>query len=135
MPLDRGSGKRGAAAVSGERRRDARVLPAVRVAARIRATVEAGILNLSRRGALIQTESALVPGSTYELRLMMGEVEVRIPSRVKRCKLQLGTARSYHSGLEFQEVPEDGHAVLDTLVKKAKQGKPLSGALRLPAGE
>jgi hypothetical protein len=117
--------------VTGERRRDTRVLPAVRVAARIRTTVDAGILNLSRRGALIQTESPLVPGSTYELRLMTPGTEVRIPSRVRRCKIQLGGARTYHSGLEFQEVPEGGDQVLEGLVRKSKQGKPLSGVIKL----
>ena len=121
--------------MTAERRRDTRVPPAVRVTARIRTTVDAGILNLSRRGALIQTESPLVPGSTYELRLMTPGVEVRIPSRVRRCKIQLGGARTYHSGLEFQEIPEEGQRVLEGLVRIARQGRPLSGMIKLSPKE
>ncbi len=115
-----------------ERRRDSRVLPSVRLPARIRGAVDAGILNLSRRGALIATESALVPDSIYELRLLMPGAELRIPSRVKRCKLHLGEGRRYHSGLEFQEISEEGRAILEGLVRKTKLGKPVSGLLKLP---
>lgn len=114
-----------------ERRRDSRILPIGRVAGRIRSAVDAGVLNLSRRGALIETESPLSPGSTYEFRLMFPGGEVRIPSRVSRCKLQLGAARSYHSGLEFQDIPADGHELLNALVRRSKQGRPISGRLKL----
>lgn len=118
-----------------ERRRESRILPAVRVPAKIRGAVEAGILNLSRRGALISTESPLVPGSSYELRLMMPGSELRIPVRVKRCKIEMGNVRSYQSGLEFQDLTEEGRTALEGLVKKAKLGKPVSGMLKAPPRE
>jgi hypothetical protein len=94
---------------SGADRRTAPRLPASSIPSlkgvKLVAGSEVKLLNISRGGALIESESRLTPGANLCLRLVTAESVYLLKGRVLRSKVTSldGTALRYHSALTFEE--------------------------------
>jgi hypothetical protein len=80
------------------------------------------ILDLSDRGALVETTFALHVDSLHEFRLSLGERSVIVKGRIVHChigELQEGTVL-YRSGIEFVEPSEHALAAIHAFVEAQK---------------
>jgi hypothetical protein len=80
------------------------------------------ILDLSDRGAQVETGFALHLGSLHEFRLSLGERSVVVKGRIAHCQigeLQEGTIL-YRSGIEFIEPSEHAVAAIHAFVEALK---------------
>ena len=80
------------------------------------------ILDLSDRGALVETKFALQLDSLHEFRLSLGTRSVVVKGRIAHCKigeLQEGTIL-YRSGIEFVEPTEHALAAIHAFVEALK---------------
>lgn len=87
-------------------------------AARVRAGRDAAVLNVSAGGILIETLHRLLPGTTIELQLSIGEDRAEVRGRVLRSAVScLGHGRvSYRGAIAFERAllsigTVDGYAV------------------------
>ena len=65
--------------------------------------LEVDLINLSRRGALIDSPERIVPGSGIFLRVITEETTYTVKGRVTRCSISPTNARTFQSGIEFDE--------------------------------
>jgi hypothetical protein len=82
------------------------------------------ILDLSDRGALVETSFALHVDSLHEFRLSLGERSVIVKGRIVHCQigeLQEGTVL-YRSGIEFVEPSDHAMAAIHAFVEAQKFG-------------
>jgi hypothetical protein len=80
------------------------------------------ILDLSDRGALVETTFALHVDSLHEFRLSLGERSVIVKGRIVHChigELQEGTVL-YRSGIEFVEPSEHALTAIHAFVEAQK---------------
>jgi hypothetical protein len=80
------------------------------------------ILDLSDRGALVETKFALQLDSLHEFRLSLGARSVVVKGRIAHCKigeLQEGTVL-YRSGIEFIEPTEHALSAIHAFVEALK---------------
>ena len=80
------------------------------------------ILDLSERGALVETKFALHVDSLHEFRLSLGTRSVIVKGRIVHCQigeLQEGTVL-YRSGIEFVEPTEHATAAIHAFVEAQK---------------
>jgi hypothetical protein len=80
------------------------------------------ILDLSDRGALVETTFALHVDSLHEFRLSLGERSVIVKGRIVHCQigeLQEGTVL-YRSGIEFVEPSDHAMAAIHAFVEAQK---------------
>jgi hypothetical protein len=116
----------------GERRKGRRVQLPERPGGRIRATLNARLLDLSTTGARIEHHNLLRPGftCTFELPATMGALI--LPARVVRSTV-VGTEKGpagerllrYESGVAFGELTVDQQAALETVLGRFPPGEPL----------
>ena len=106
-----------------ERRRSRRVpVPKDRFG-RVKATVPARIVDISRHGVQLEVPAALRPAVECDLSLPLGTRDLRIRARVQRCRAMgfAGTEENrrlvYRAGLEFVAVPESEKEALFHLVE------------------
>lgn len=65
--------------------------------------LEVDLINLSRRGALIDSPERISPGSGIFLRVITEETTYTFKGRVTRCSISPMNARTFQSGIEFDE--------------------------------
>jgi hypothetical protein len=116
----------------GERRKGRRVQLPERPDGRIRATLNARLLDLSTTGARIEHHNLLRPGftCTFELPATMGALI--LPARVVRSTV-VGAEKGptgerflrYESGVAFGELTVDQQAALETVLGRFPPGEPL----------
>ena len=116
----------------GERRKGRRVQLPERPDGRIRATLNARLLDLSTTGARIEHHNLLRPGftCTFELPATMGALI--LPARVIRSTV-MGTDAGptgerllrYESGVAFGELTVDQQAALEAVLGSFPPGEPL----------
>ncbi len=106
-----------------ERRRSHRVpVPKDRFG-RVKATVPARIVDISRHGVQLEVPAALRPAVECDLSLPMGTRDLRIRARVQRCRAMgfSGAAEEkrlvYRAGLEFVSVADSDREALFHLVE------------------
>jgi len=114
-----------------ERRRSQRIpVPEDRFG-RVKATVPARIVDISRHGVQLEVPAALRPAVECDLTLPAGAGDVRIRARVQRCRA-MGLSGSggerklvYRAGLEFVSIAEsDRNALLDLVDQLAAGSEP-----------
>lgn len=112
-----------------ERRSAERVAVPGRLGSRIRATLEARLLDLSTTGARIEHYNLLRPGFTCSLELPSQFGSMNLPVRVVRSDI-VGTQKSasgdqllrYESGLTFISLTPDQVAAVENIVKRLSPG-------------
>ena len=80
------------------------------------------ILDLSERGALVETTFALHVDSLHEFRLSLGTRTVIVKGRIVHCQigeLQEGSV-FYRSGIEFVELTEHANSAIHAFVEAQK---------------
>jgi len=65
--------------------------------------LEVDLINLSRRGALIDSPERIAPGSGIFLRVITEETTYTIKGRVTRCDISPRNDRTFQSGIQFDE--------------------------------
>lgn len=130
-------------AATQDRRRGKRLAVAGHPGGRVRATLEARLIDLSAGGARIQHQNLLRPGFACTLEFPTSLGEVSVPVQVVRCVV-IGTGVDrlgertlrYESGLQFGNLTSEQRAsieaVLDRLAPKQGLG---DGRLVLPEPE
>jgi len=122
-----------------ERRKGRRVSIPGRPGGRVRATLEARLLDLGTTGARIEHNNLLRPGFTCTLELPPALGGLVLSMRVVRSEV-VGTGTSatgerllrYESGVAFIEVTAEQQATLDAVVERLTSGEALgSGRLVL----
>ena len=81
------------------------------------------ILDLSDRGAQVETKFALHLDSLHEFRLALGPRSVVVKGRIAHCQigeLREGTTILYRSGIEFIEPTEHALAAIHAFVEALK---------------
>jgi hypothetical protein len=122
-----------------ERRKGRRVSIPGRPGGRVRATLEARLLDLGTTGARIEHHNLLRPGFTCTLELPAALGGLVLSMRVVRSAV-VGTGKSatgerllrYESGVAFIELTAEQQATLDAVVERLTSGEALgSGRLVL----
>ncbi|MCP4898738.1 MAG: PilZ domain-containing protein [bacterium] len=98
----------------GERRQNPRVSPSEETFGRIRATIQARILDVSTGGLQVELGAALHPSVECEVSLPIDSGEIRLRAMVRRCRAAAiqgdGGERGgmmFRAGLEFIGMSED----------------------------
>ena len=116
----------------GERRKGRRVQLPERPDGRIRATLNARLLDLSTTGARIEHHNMLRPGFTCTIELPATMGALILPARVVRSTV-VGTEKGptgerflrYESGVAFGELTVDQQAALEAVLGRFPPGEPL----------
>lgn len=119
-------------AATPERRRAKRLAVAGHPGGRVRATLEATLIDLSASGARIQHQNLLRPGFACTLEFPVSLVELHASVRVVRSVVVgRGTDRSgerslrYESGLQFVNLTPEQQAIIEAILGRLapKQGR------------
>jgi hypothetical protein len=105
--------------MTGPKREALRVLIPGQVTGEVTVYEPMSILDLSDRGALVETRFALHVDSLHEFRLSLGTRSVIVKGRIAHCQigeLQEGTVL-YRSGIEFVEPTEHATSAIHAFVE------------------
>jgi len=97
-----------------ERRSSPRITPQRPVAAKVKASIPARVLDISAQGMQIELDTSLCPNVTCELRIILDDGDVNLRATVRRCRawgFGLGDKDQrvlvYRAGIEFGEIPPE----------------------------
>ena len=105
--------------MTGPKREAQRVLIPGQITGEVTVYEPMSILDLSERGALVETRFALHVDSLHEFRLSLGTRSVIVKGRIVHCQigeLQEGTVL-YRSGIEFVEPTEHATSAIHAFVE------------------
>ena len=106
-----------------DNKRDAERVPIPGLTGEVTVFQPMTILNMSERGAQIETNFALHLDSLHEFRLSLGDRSVVVKGRIVHC--QIGELREgqvlYRTGLEFVEPSEHVVSAIRTFVEAQRQ--------------
>ena len=114
-----------------DRRQCVRFFVAEETRGRVTSTYEALLMNISRRGALIEHDDVVRPGSTSSLELELNGNKVKLQSRVvwsavvrQGLNADREMALIFNTGLEFLDLSEETQQLIgDYIDSMAEQGK------------
>lgn len=122
-----------------ERRSSTRVTPSKELPAKVRAFLPARVVDISRTGVQLELSSLLRVGVVCDVRLSLGEEELRWPATVCRCRASsFGVDASgqkvllYRAGLQFAPMSDQEWEHLERFLRLAEG--PHTG-IELAAGE
>ncbi len=97
-----------------ERRGGTRVEIAGRLRGEITVVQPVAILDISRSGALIETQVPLQLNSLHDLRLVLGGLSVIVKARVAHCHIEDGghNVTAYLAGIEFVDLAAPAAAAI-----------------------
>jgi len=108
-----------------EDKRDATRVPIPSLTGEVTVFQPMTILDMSERGAQIETNFALHLDSLHDFRLSLGERSVVVKGRIVHC--QIGELREgqvlYRTGLEFIEPSEHAQAAIRAFVDAERQSR------------
>jgi hypothetical protein len=124
-----------------DRRQYQRVQPRQPMLAKVKASVPARIIDISKGGAQLEVVTSLRPHVRCELRLQLDDGEVVIGSVVRRCRAWgFGFDEDdrrvllYRAGLEFEEVPAELAASIKREMAAQGLARGSSGAFKAVSG-
>jgi len=114
-----------------DRRQSVRFFVAEETKGRVTSAYEALLMNISRRGALIEHDDVVRPGSTSSLELELNGNKVKLQSRVvwsavvrQGLNADSEMALIFNTGLEFLDLSEETQQLIgDYIDSMAEQGK------------
>ncbi len=114
-----------------DRRQSVRFFVAEKTTGRVTSAYEALLMNISRRGALIEHDDVVRPGSTSSLELELNGNKVKLRSRVvwsavvrQGLNADSEMALIFNTGMEFVDLPEETEQLIgDYIDSMAEQGK------------
>lgn len=113
-----------------ERRSSERVTPSKELPAKVRAFLPARVMDISRIGVQLELSSLLRVGVVCDVRLSLGEEELRWPATVCRCRASFfGLDASgqrvllYRAGLQFAPMSDEEWERLERFLRLA-EGRP-----------
>jgi hypothetical protein len=123
--------KKSAEEKAADRRQCVRFFVAEKTKGRVTSTYEALLMNISRRGALIEHDDVVRPGSTSSLELELNGNKVKLQSRVvwsavvrQGLNADSEMALIFNTGLEFLDPSEETQQLIgDYIDSMAEQGK------------
>ncbi len=118
-----------------DRRRSERLAAGENFFGRVKATVPARILDLSRHGVQVEIPSSLRPAVECDISVPTAEGDLRLRAKVQRCRAASMTSREgderhlvFRAGLEFVDVsPRAIRALEETLSGLVKADGPIAG--------
>jgi hypothetical protein len=127
----RAAKKESAGKKAADRRQSVRFFVAEKTKGRVTSAYEALLMNISRRGALIEHDDVVRPGSTSSLELELNGSKVKLRSRVvwsavvrQGLNADSEIALIFNTGLEFLDLSEETQQLIgDYIDSMAEQGK------------
>jgi hypothetical protein len=122
-----------------ERRAVPRVEPAKTLKAKIRSSLTARVVDISERGAQIEVTSSLRPHTVCDLRIRLGDGELVLRAKVRRCRAwgfglddRDQKALFYRAGVEFEALSTEALVKLKSEVLDTGIAIGTAGLLELP---
>ena len=97
-----------------ERRRSERITLQDKVIGRVKASIQARLVDLSVHGAQLECSTGLPPAGEVDVWLPTPRGEARIKAIVRRCRAQTGpSGMVFRAGVEFHDIDDDTRQSLE----------------------